>query len=53
MWRFNVAGTELYDARARMWSPALGSFLSVDEFAFHNSTTTLGVGRAKSFEVER
>src|SRR5207253_2490370 len=33
--------TELYDARARMWSPALGSFLSVDEFNFHNHTTTL------------
>jgi RHS repeat-associated protein len=41
MWRYDVAGTELYDARARMWSPALGSFLSIDEFTFHNSTTTL------------
>ena len=29
MWHYDVAGTELYDARARIWSPALGSFLSV------------------------
>jgi RHS repeat-associated protein len=42
MWRFDLgAGTELYDARARMWSPALGSFLSVDEFDFHDPTSTL------------
>jgi RHS repeat-associated protein len=41
MWRFDVAGTELYDARARMWSPALGSFLSVDEFRFHDQKGTL------------
>ena len=41
MWRFDVAGTELYDARARMWSPALGTFLSVDEFAFHDARSTL------------
>jgi len=42
MWRFDVGGgTELYDARARMWSPALGSFLSVDEFGFHDTTSTL------------
>ncbi len=41
MWRFDVGGTELYDARARMWSPALGSFLSVDEYAFHDPTSTL------------
>ena len=41
MWRFEVAGTELYDARARMWSPALGSFLSVDEFDWHDPNTTL------------
>jgi RHS repeat-associated protein len=41
MWRFEVGGTELYDARARMWSPALGSFLSVDEFVFHDSKGTL------------
>jgi RHS repeat-associated protein len=50
MWRFDL-GTpgnpiELYDARARMWSPKLGTFLSVDEFAFHDATTTLwGWGR--------
>lgn len=45
MWRFDVgtAGNpvELYDARARMWSPALGTFLSVDQFAFHDPTSTL------------
>ncbi len=41
MWRFDVNGTELYDARARMWSPALGTFLSVDELVFHDPTSTL------------
>jgi RHS repeat-associated protein len=41
MWRYQVAGTELYDARARLWSPALGSFLSVDEFVFHDRNSTL------------
>ena len=41
MWRFEVAGTELYDARARMWSPRLGTFLSVDEYDFHDPSTTL------------
>ncbi len=45
MWRFDL-GTpgnpiELYDARARMWSPKLGTFLSVDEFAFHDARSTL------------
>ena len=42
MWRFDLgAGVELYDARARMWSPKLGTFLSVDEFQFHGGRTTL------------
>jgi hypothetical protein len=41
MWHLEVGGTELYDARARVWSPALGSFLAVDEFAAHDPTTTL------------
>jgi RHS repeat-associated protein len=41
MWRFDLGGVELYDARARMWSPALGSFLSIDEFSFHDGRTTL------------
>jgi RHS repeat-associated protein len=41
MWRYDIAGTELYDARARMWSPALGTFLSVDEFAIHDPKGTL------------
>ncbi len=45
MWRFDL-GTpgnpiELYDARARIWSPKLGTFLSVDEFDFHDPTSTL------------
>lgn len=42
MWRFDLGGgVELYDARARMWSPKLGTFLSVDEFDFHDPTSTL------------
>jgi len=42
MWRFDLgAGNELYDARARMWSPKLGTFLSVDEYDFHDPTSTL------------
>jgi RHS repeat-associated protein len=45
MWRFDVGTAtnpiELYDARARMWSPRLGTFLSVDEFAFHDPKSTL------------
>jgi RHS repeat-associated protein len=42
MWRFDLGGgVELYDARARMWSPELGTFLSVDEFAFHDARSTL------------
>lgn len=41
MWRFDVNGTELYDARARLWAPELGSFLSIDEYAFHDRTSTL------------
>lgn len=41
MWRFDVGGVELYDARARMWSPELGVFVSVDEYAFHDPATTL------------
>jgi RHS repeat-associated protein len=41
VWRFDVGGNELYDARARMWSPALASFLSVDEFVFHDPSSTL------------
>ena len=42
MWRFDVGGgTELYDARARMWSPQLGTFLRIDEYWAHNANTTL------------
>jgi RHS repeat-associated protein len=41
MWRFDVNGTELYDARARLWAPELGTFLSIDEFQYANRTTTL------------
>jgi RHS repeat-associated protein len=42
MWRYDFGGgVELYDARARMWSPKLGTFLSVDEFAFHDARGTL------------
>ena len=52
MWRFDVGGTELYDARARMWSPALGSFLSVDEYAFHDPTRTPSRSRTRSVAME-
>jgi hypothetical protein len=44
MWRYDVAGIELYDARARMWSPEMGSFLRVDEYAFHDATLMLEGG---------
>lgn len=32
---------DLYDVRARQWSPELGAFLSIDGFAFHDPTSTL------------
>jgi RHS repeat-associated protein len=42
MWRFDLGGSvELYDARARMWSPRLGTFLSIDEFWAHDPKSTL------------
>ncbi len=41
MWRYQVGSTELYAARARLWSPDLGTFLSIDEFAFRDSRGTL------------
>jgi RHS repeat-associated protein len=41
MWRYDLGGVELYDARARMWSPEMGTFLSVDEYAFADRTNTL------------
>src|SRR5262249_52913293 len=31
----------VYDMRARLWSAELGSFLSADEFAFHDGASTL------------
>ena len=34
-------GTEVYDMRARQWAPELGTFLSVDEYAFHDARSTL------------
>ncbi|MCW5777488.1 MAG: hypothetical protein KIS87_13710, partial [Phycisphaeraceae bacterium] len=37
----NIGGLELYDMRARVWAPELGSFLSIDEYAFHSTRTTL------------
>jgi RHS repeat-associated protein len=39
-WFSPVAGGT-YDVRARQWSPELGVFLSVDEFAWFSETTTL------------
>jgi RHS repeat-associated protein len=41
MWRYDVGGVELYDARARMWSPDIGTFLSIDEYVFHDPRGTL------------
>jgi RHS repeat-associated protein len=32
---------ELYDMRARWWSPQLGVFVSVDQFAYHDPNSTL------------
>ncbi len=40
-WHSVVGGTELYDVRARQWSPELGVFLSVDDYQFHDGKTTL------------
>jgi RHS repeat-associated protein len=37
--RGGAAGT--YDVRARTWSPELGVFLSIDEFAYHDARSTL------------
>jgi len=39
-WYSQVAGG-IYDVRARQWSPQLGAFLTIDEFAFHDTTSTL------------
>ena len=39
-WYSEFAGGR-YDVRARWWSPELGSFLSIDEFAYHDATSTL------------
>jgi RHS repeat-associated protein len=39
-WFSPVAGGT-YDVRARPWSPELGVFLSIDEYAFHDEKTTL------------
>ncbi len=39
-WYSQVAGG-IYDVRARQWSPQLGSFLTIDEFAYHDPKTTL------------
>ena len=42
MWRFDFGGgVEVYDARARMWSPKLGTFLWWMSSTFHDQTTTL------------
>ncbi len=36
-----VAGVEIYDMRARQWVPELGAFLTIDEYAFQDATSTL------------
>ena len=40
-WLDSYAGLELYDMRARQWVPELGTFLAIDEFAFHDAKGTL------------
>ena len=40
-WYQNIGGTEIYDVRARQWAPALGTFLSIDEYAYHDANSTL------------
>ncbi len=40
-WHSVVGGTELYDVRARQWSPELGVFLAIDDYQFHDGKTTL------------
>jgi RHS repeat-associated protein len=36
----NLAGG-LYDMRARWWSPGMGAFLSIDQYAYHDARSTL------------
>ncbi len=36
-----VPGAGLYDVRARAWSPEMGAFTSIDEYAFHDARSTL------------
>jgi YD repeat-containing protein len=43
----NVAGG-IYDVRARWWSPQMGAFLSVDEFAYHDRNSTLWDGETRT-----
>lgn len=37
----HFGGTEVYDMRARQWVPEMGSFLSIDELAYHDPKSTL------------
>ena len=39
-WHSAIAGG-IHDVRARQWSPELASFLSIDEFPFHDAKSTL------------
>jgi RHS repeat-associated protein len=39
-WFEPIAGG-VYDMRARWWSPAIGAFLSVDDYAYHDTSSTL------------
>ncbi len=36
-----VPGAGLYDVRARAWSPEMGAFTSIDEYAYHDARSTL------------
>src|SRR5688500_13088661 len=40
-WYYQYLGGGIYDFRARVWSPALGSFLQPDEFGYLTPTGTL------------
>jgi RHS repeat-associated protein len=38
---FDAAAGGVYDVRARWWSPQMGAFLQLDEYAFHRPNSTL------------
>ena len=40
-WHYSFGGVEVYDMRARQWCPELGTFLSVDNYRYHDTHSTL------------